>query len=190
MIDLKELGIGQEELQERVVKMLCDRVLESKQTDEEGEEYEIASEFSKKVEKAIMEKIDEAVSQIAEKHISPNIVDRIEKVTLNKTNEWGEAQGEPVTFIEYIVQRAGAYMTEEVDYDGKTRKQSGGYSFHGAQARIAHMIDKHLHYSIQEAVKGMLAEANSQLSKGLAETCETKLKEILAGFKVNVELGR
>lgn len=190
MIDLKDLGIGQEELQERVVKMLCDRVLKSKESDDEGEEFEVASEFSQKIEGAVREKINEAVSQIADKHLLPKIADQVETVTLQKTNEWGEEKGDPVTFVEYIIKLAGEYMVEKVDYDGKAKGRGDSYGWRGTQTRLAHMIDKHLHYSIHQAMKEMLTEANSQLSKGLAETCEVKLKEILTGLKVKVDLGR
>lgn len=190
MIDLKDLGIGQEELQGLVVKQLCDKVLVLKETDEDGNEYSAQSEFTVRIEKAIKKKIDEAVSEIAEKHVKPNIVGHIEKITLHKTNEWGEAKGEPVTFIEYLIERATAYMEEKVDHSGETKAGQGGYSWKGSQTRIAYLIDKHLQFHISTAVKKILTEANGQISEGLAETCKIKLKEISEKLKVQVDVGR
>jgi len=115
------------------------------------------------------------------------IKDRIENLTLQETNKWGEKTGTPVTFIEYLVKRADAYLIEPVNYDGKSKEEVGGYSFSGAQSRITHMVHKHLHYSIETAMKNALSQVNAALSGGIQATVKTKIDEIVSSIKINMK---
>jgi hypothetical protein len=183
---MTELGFTKEELQQRVIDSIVDRLMTSESGDDEGRSWVGESEFSRKLEKQVQGGIDAAVSALAEKHILPNVHAYIENLTLQQTNKWGETQGEPVTFIEYLTKRAEAYMVEEVNYEGKTKGESGGYSWAKAQARLAHMVDKHLHYSIDTAMKAALQTANSAIAEGIEKTVRIKLDEIVKGLKTTV----
>jgi hypothetical protein len=112
----------------------------------------------------------------------------IDNLVLQKTNSWGEKVGKSVTFVEYLIEQAHGYMTEKVDSSGKTKEESGGYSFSGTQTRVAHMIHRHLHFNIETAMKEALATANGSIIKGLEETVKLKLAEILAVLKVTVKV--
>ncbi len=80
-------------------------------------------------------------------------------------------------------------MTEKVDSSGKTKEESGSYSFSGTQTRVAHMIHRHLHFNIETAMKEALATANGSIVKGLEETVKLKLAEIAKALKVTVAGG-
>ena len=185
-IDLDAIGITAEELQERVVDRIAERALSTLSSDEYGDPYAHPSPLKHKIDKEIQKRIDLAVTEIADTHILPNVSEYIETLTLQETNRWGEKKGEPITFIEYLVERAHAYMTEEVDWGGKSKGQDWG-TFHKAGTRVAFMMHKHLHHHIEVAMKQALLEANGAIAKGIEETVKIKLGEILKNLKVEAK---
>jgi predicted metal-dependent hydrolase len=185
-ITLESLGFSQEELQERVVGRLCEQVLQSTGYDEDGDEYSVDSKLAKTLERRVKEHVDATINAMAEKHVLPNVSTYIENLTLQTTNRWGERQGKPVTFIEYLTQRAEAYMQEEVDFQGKP-KGADSYSWKGTQTRLTHMVHQHLHYSIESAMKDALQIANSAIATGIQETVKRKLAEVSAALKAEVK---
>jgi len=186
-IDLEAIGISAEELQERVVDRIAERALNNLSFDEYGDPHARPSALKRKIDEEIQKRIDEAVTEIADKHILPNVSEYVETLTLQTTNKWGEKKGEPITFIEYLVERAHAYMTEEVDWNGKTKGVEYG-SFRKAGTRVAFMIDKHLQFNIEQAMTQALREVNGSIAKGLEETVKMKLAEILQGLKVTTKV--
>ena len=185
--DLEALGFTKEEIAERVIDRITASILTTGATDEDGYGYEVPSEFKRDLDKAVKARIDAEVTRIGDEHILPHIADLIDGVTLQQTNQWGEAKGEPVTFTEYLVERAEAYMTEPVDYNGKTKKESGNFSFSAKGTRVAYMIDKHLHYAIDTAMKKALADANATIAKGLNESVRTAIKNLTVNVKTEVK---
>ena len=184
------LGLTKEQLTEMVVEKCANDLLHRQALDEDGEEYEAPAALQKVLQKAITDRIDSAVAAMAEKHVLPNIAAHIENLCIQHTNSWGEKQGESVTFIEYLTQRADAYMRDEVDSDGRTRAESSSSYWNKSSTRVARMVNKHLHYSIETAMKNALATANSSIIKGLEETVKIKLAEIQKQLKVTVDTGR
>lgn len=182
--DLESLGFTKEELQERVIDRICHQVMASSGYDHEtGAEYDQKSNFSRKLNEAVKKRIDEQIASMAEAHILPNVSKFIQELTLQETNRWGEKKAEPVTFIEYLVQRAEAYMLEEVDHRGKKLDH---YS-KKEQTRLTHLVHEHLHYSIETAMKDALKIANSAISKGIQETVKLKLAELTKSMQVTVK---
>lgn len=184
-LNLEALGFTKEELQQRVVDQLCKELM-TNLAYEENEEYPIDSEFGKKLKAVVKLHIDDTIMAIAQIHIFPKVSEYIENLTLKETNKWGEAKGQSLTFIEYMVQRAEAYMIEKVDYNGKAKGQDS-YSWKGTQTRLSHLIHQHLQYSIENAMKAALTEANSHIAKGLEETVKIKLAEISKSLKVGLK---
>ena len=188
MIDLEELGITKDELINRVVEKIADRMLEgSIHTDEYGDEYTGSTDFNRKLDKAIEKRIDVAINTLADEKVLPNVIEYVKKLTLDETNKWGESKGKPVTFIEYMVLRAEAYMTEPVNYEGKPRGKDN-YHWSASGSRISHEVHKYLQYEISTAMKEIIKDANTTLAKGLQETCKIKMAEIAKGLKVKVEV--
>lgn len=141
MFDLFEaLGISKKELQDRVVDRLCS---------------EITDDLYTKLQKQTQEYADKKVADLANKHVFPNINALIEDLTLQKTNQWGEKVGEKVTFIEYLIKQAEAYMNEPLDSQGKTREENP-FQWQKKQTRIMYLINNHLHNSIESAMKNAI----------------------------------
>lgn len=184
-IDLAALGFTKEELQERVIDQIVQSILCGKWYGEDGEEGIQGSRFKQELDKRIVAKIDATINALAEKHVLPNVARYIEDLTIQQTNQWGERKGAPVTFVEYLVQRAQAYMQEEVNSSGKTRAEDS-YGWGAKQTRITYMIHQHLHHSIETAMKDSLTVAVGEIARGIHETTRIKLNEIAAGMKVAV----
>lgn len=185
-ITLESLGLSKEDIQDRVIDQLCRTVLSGKTYDEDGNEEWVDSQFKYKLDERVKAQIEASISAMAEKHILPNVHAFVENLTLQQTNKWGEKQGKPVTFIEYLTQRAEAYIQEEVSYDGKTREQ-GGYGWSKSTTRIAYLIHQHLQYSIESAMKEALKTANSAIAGGIQEAVKIKLQEVVSGLQVAVK---
>jgi hypothetical protein len=185
-INLESLGFTNEELRERVIDRIVDQVMDSEYEDEDGRSIRSSSSFGRALHLKVQKQIDDTVATMAEKYILPNVSAYIESLTLQETNKWGEKSGMQVTFIEYLVKRAEAYMTEQVDGDGKSKAESTASYWSAKQTRVSSLINKHLHYSIETAMKQALSDAHSKIVKGLEDTVKMKLAEISQGLKVTV----
>jgi hypothetical protein len=186
-VSLESLGITQEELQDRVVELLVSQILSSKAYDEDGEERYQSSRFKKKLEERLQKHITETINSLAEKNVLPNVTAYIENLTLQNTNKWGEAQGQKITFIEYLVQRAEAYIQEEVSYDGKTQREDS-YNWRKNTTRINFLIEKHLQYHMERAMAQALKTANDSIAGGIEKAVRISLEQILNGIKVAVQV--
>ena len=188
MLDLEQLGFTKQELQERVIERLCQQALETYSLNEDGDENPWAadSQFSKRLTDSVREQIDKKITALAQAHVIPSVGELIEGMTLQSTNQWGEKTGAKLTFVEYLVSRAGAYMQEKVNSEGRSKEESGGYSWSGTQTRITHLINSYLHREIEKAMKGALAVAVGSVARGIHETARLKLNEIAASMKVSV----
>lgn len=189
MFDLSQLGFTKEELQERVLDRICEQVLTGRYFDYDDEcGASTASHFGKELEKRIKVRIDESIDALAQKHVLPNVTSYMENLLIQTTNQWGEKRGEPVSFIEYLTQRAEAYMQEKVSHDGKSQAESGGYSWSGNQTRITYLVHKHLQYNIETAMKSALQIANSAIAQGIESTVKMKLEDIVKTLKVSATI--
>ena len=177
----EQIGLDQDELQERVVQGLVDKILGER--DDDFPRSEVLIEMDQRIEDAVNTK----VKTVADEFVLPRIEALIEGFCLQRTNEWGEAKGEEMTFTEYLIRRAENYLTEKVDYDGKPKGARDSYSWKGHQTRISHMIDKHLHYEISRAMTAAVGEANKSIADGIEATCKIKLGEIASKLKVEVK---
>lgn len=177
---LEALGFSKEEIIDKVV----DRLIEDffRGDDEESRSYSIRRELDAR----ISEQVKVSVGALAEAHVLPNVTSYIENIVLQKTNQWGEKTGGSMTFIEYLISCAENYLTEKVSFDGKAKSEANGYSWNGTQTRITHMVNKHLHYNIEQAMTAAVASANNAIAAGIQETVKIKLAEISEKLKVSV----
>jgi hypothetical protein len=120
---------------------------------------------------------------MAEEYVVPHVREIIESVSLQVTNQWGEKQGEPKTFIEYLTASAQDYLTTPVDYEGKPG--NSGYSSKN-QTRLVHLVHQHLHYAIESAMKDAVDQVKKQIGPALETTVKLKLGEIANTLKVQL----
>lgn len=191
-ITIESLGLSKDELANRIVDAAVFQMLNHAElvVDEDGEEYtdHRPTKLGLALQDRIKRKIDEAVDEIAAKNVLPNVASYVENLTLQETNKWGEAKGQKLTFVEYLVQRAEAYIQEPVNYEGKSKDEAGGYGWSKSQTRVAHLIHKHLHYQIETAMKTALADLNKSVALGLHETVRVKLNEALTKLSTEVKV--
>jgi hypothetical protein len=186
---LESLGITKESLIDRIVEKCVEDLMTDVSFDEDDNSWRNKSSIARKLDERIKTHIDEAVARLANTHVLPNVATYIETLTLNETNKWGEKKGQKVTFIEYLVQRADAYMRDEVNSDGKSKDENaGGYSWSKSTTRIAHMVDKHLYFSIDTAMRQAMGHANSSIAKGLEEAMKISLTNATQKLKVAVSV--
>lgn len=182
---LEALGITENELQDRVVDTMATKLLTRSFLDHDDERNFGETRIGKMLNKVIEDRINQAVSAIADKHVIPNAVQYLENICLQETNKWGEKKGAKLTFIEYLVSRAEAYLTEPVSYDGKTKGQDS-YSWRANGTRVEYLINQHLQYSVETAMKTALSEANKSIVEGLESAVKIKLNELAVALKVEV----
>lgn len=186
-MELADLGFTHEELQQRVVDQLCEQFMTRLRFHPDDEHFEGPTRFNDAMMEKIKERIDSTIEALAEEHLLPNVTKYVEEIQLQATTKWGEKKGEPVSFIEYLIQRAEEYMTEEVNFEGKPKSNAGYGQWKGTQTRVMHLVDRHLHYSVERAMKEALATANETIVGGLEEAVRVKLSEVAKGVKVTVK---
>jgi hypothetical protein len=181
-ISLESLGITKEDLQEKVIERLCERLLSETGFDEDGNPEPRESSFHRSIQEKVKTHVSGVIGAIAEASVYPNVTKYIEDMCLQETTKWGEKVGKPVSFLEYLVARADAYIREEVDYNGKDKKE-GGYNWSARTTRIVHLINSHLHYNIERA----MTEALGLAVKSVKESLEGAVKLALEQVKVTVK---
>ncbi len=185
-VNLEALGLSTEDLRDRVVERVCQKLMKSIGYDPDcGDTYEADSELVRKFRTEMKTRIDEQVTVFGETHFTPHIKEIIEATTIEQTNNYGEKTGESMTFIEYLVKSAKGYLMELVDYQGKPKKRGDSY-WHSEGTRIAHMIHDYLYSHIETAMKDALKIANEALVDGIKKTVEIKMKEIVKSIKTTV----
>lgn len=187
MLTLAELGLSKEELQERVIERIADQLLSEKICGEDGIASLTTSSFQLSLHARIKSHVEATISKLADETVLPNVSKYIEDLCLQETNKWGETKGAALTFREYLVSRAEYYLREPVNYEGKTKEETGSsYSFSSAQTRITYLVHKHLQYTIESAMKDAVKNVTGVMSGALAETCKIRLQEIVSSLKVNI----
>lgn len=184
-LTIESLGISTDELTQRLVQTMADRLLGEWADDDEGK-----TTLHRRLEKLVIERVDQAIEDLAGRHVLPNVAQYVETLVLTETNKWGEKSGRSLTFVEYLVERAEHYLTEKVDYKGKAKGEEWGSSWSPHQTRVSHLVHEHLQYSIKTAMEQALKTANSKIAEGIQETVKIKLAEIVASLKVEAKIGR
>ena len=180
-IDLSQLGLDEEKLAARVVENIAEQVME----DSEG----IYEDIESNLKRQQTESIKDAVDAIGKEYVDPKLAELITGWTLQKTTEWGEAQGKAVSFTEYLVQCAHEYMSEPVDYQGKSKSENRhGSGWSKKTTRVVFLMEKHLHYHIDRAMEDALKNANAQISVSIQEAIKLSLADIQKKLKVTAKV--
>jgi hypothetical protein len=183
MSALQELGFTKDELEQKVVQKIADDLLlEYGYDSETGGTDANDSQLARKFHEIIKKHVDRQINKMAEEYVVPNIRAIIESVSLQRTNQWGEKQGETKTFTEYLTESANAYLMQPVDFQGKT---DSGYS-NKNQTRLVHLVHEHLHYAIDSAMKDAVDQVKKALGPALEATVKLKLGEITSALKVQL----
>lgn len=186
MLGLEELGLTKEELRERVVEGLCERLLTSTFCDEDGEPTHRSSRFKGQLDAEIKKQIDAGFAAMCEKYVVPNVEAMIANIVIHVTNGYGEKKAEPMTLREYLVKTGEDWLMEGVDHNGDGKLKRDSYGWKESQTRLVHFIHKHLQYEIETGLKDLLKDPLAQMSKAVGETCKLKMREIADKLQVAV----
>ena len=192
-INLEDLGLTQEKIQDRVVEAIVDRLLTSEMSGEDERTWLSSSAFKNKLDEQIKKRIDQRIAELGAAHVLPKLDGIIDNLVIQETTRYGEKRGKPASFIEYMIARAEAYISEPVDSQGRSEIEVKAQqnSWYGSKTtRVAYQIHEHLSSNINEALKKMLADANSKIAGGLRDAITIQLNKLLANFKVTVQTDR
>ena len=183
MSALQEFGFTKEEIEQKVVAKIADQLLTEYFYDAETGEEPRDTHLAIKFHEIIKKYVDRQINKLAEEYVVPHVKEIIESVCIRATNQWGEAKGEPKTFVEYLTESAQAYLSQPVNYEGKPETSSYGRN---TQTRLVHLVHQHLHYSIDTAMKNAVEIVKAKIAPALEETCKMKLNEITSTLKVSL----
>lgn len=185
---LEALGITAEDLTERIVEKAVDDLLNSSGYDPEDDtEVRYASRFQKEIEKRIQAAVDTKISALAAEHLLPRIGEMIEKTNMRKTNQYGEPKGEPMTFIEYIASRADAYMSEDVDHNGKSKVESGdSYNWRASGPRMTVLMRNYIRDTLENHAKAAIKDVNQVFAKNIEKAAKDAITAAASALKVSV----
>ncbi len=188
----EDLGLTKEDMQQRLVDTMAERLLglNAEAEDMIDDESGFRGSVLGLLRDEINSRIKTLVIELGDKEIAPRISALIEGVAFKETNRWGEGQDKEFTFREYLIARAETYMTEKVDHSGKSKAENRHGYFSATTTRVSHMVEKHLHYEIEKAMKEALKTANNAIAGGIEKAVKMKLQEIVAGLKTKVTVTR
>jgi hypothetical protein len=148
-IDLKELGLTDEKLIDRIV----DQLVNGMDADDEDRIYgRFERVLSARIEKAVVE----LVEKVAVGKIETAVGDVIDK-PWRQTNRWGEDKKDPMTFKEMVADRVGIHLDADVN------PRDGRNTSYGDKGM------KRVDYLIKEAVKTAVGDTVVKATKEAAE---------------------
>lgn len=184
---LSAVGLTQEDLQNRIVSQICDQLLSSMQSGEDGEEsYVGRSPLYTQLNAEIKKQIDVAVERAGKEFIEPRVNEMIKSTTIQLTNKYGEKQGSPKTFVEYVADLAEQYMNERVDADGKSITNSYGMG-RTEQTRAMFLIDKYMGLTLKNAIEQFITDGNSKMAKAFQDLVNDRLKNLDVSVSVKTK---
>lgn len=187
---MKALGLTEEQIIDKLITKMSSDLLDGGLDEEADDEFasRVRAKTMRKLNEQIERQITATVTKIGDEEIAPRVEDLIRGFELQATTTWGEKKGTPISFTEYLVQRAAAYVQEPVDHHGKNKAESSSSYFTGSSTRIAYMIDKHLQYSIQQAIQQAVADLNTSVAKGLHKSVLDAINSVTSKLKVDVKI--
>ena len=185
---LEALGVSVEELGNRIVDQAVDRLLSSTGFNPETEEethYE--SRFKREIEKRVQESVDKKIAALAEVHVLPRVGEMIEAADMRQTNQYGEAKSPPMTFKEYIAHRADVYMSENVNYHGKSKAEDGNdYQWRSSGPRLTVLMQTYIRDTLERHAKAALTDVNKAIAKNIEQAAKDAITAAASAIKVQV----
>lgn len=185
---LESLGIRPEELGNRIVEQCVEVLLNSTGFNPETEEetrYE--SRFKREIEARIQTAVDEKIADLAAVHLIPRVGEMIEKADMRQTNKYGEPKSPPMSFKEYIAYRAEAYMSEDVNYHGKSKSEDGdGYNWRSEGPRLTVLMRGYIRDTLEKHAKAAVTDVNKVIAKNIEAAAREAITAAAASLKVSV----
>ncbi|ARP86273.1 hypothetical protein CAL13_08725 [Bordetella genomosp. 9] len=183
---LEALGVSVEDLSDRIVDQAVDALLSSTGFNPDTEEetrYE--SRFKREIEARIQKAVDEKIAALAEVHLIPRVGELIESANMVKTNQWGESKSPPMTFKEYIAHRAEVYMSEDVDFHGKSKQEcKDSYNWRSCGPRLTVLMQMYIRDTLEKHAKAAVNDVNKAIAKNIEKAAKDAITAAAAAVKV------
>ena len=185
---LESLGITPETLADRIVDQAVDALLNSKGFDPDGEqEVRYESQFKKAIHDKLTKAVDEKISALAAEHLVPRVGEMIEKADMRKTNNWGEAKSEPMTFKEYLAHRAEAYMSEPVNSNGLSKDEDdNSYNWRSCGPRLTVLMKRYIKEEMEKAASHAVSDINKKIAEGMKKAACDAISSVSQKLTVSV----
>lgn len=182
-----DVDLTPEELREIIVQKGTERFCQMMAEDPDDLESRIITE----VESRLQAMVDAAVSQIASAELQGAMTAKIETLDFQPTNQWGEPKSEPLLLRAYIEKRVGEYLSEDVDWEGRAKREKrDAYNWKGEGPRILVMIDKYIHSTLEREMKKWVDSFNTELSEGLSDSVKKHFDALAQKVRVSLTAGR
>ncbi len=190
-LSCEDFGLTKEEMLDRLITKMAESFLGM---DMENEGPSEDSRFSKTtvlkhIQNMIKEQVEKSVSAIADEHVLPRVDEIITGMVIQTTNQFGEKKGSSKTLTEFVVETAENYLSEEVDSQGKNRKQATQYgsTFKPAQNRLMHAVNSHIKDKLNTALTNATKDVHKTFSDGVALAVDKMLKDMRVSFMATVK---
>lgn len=185
---LEALGVSTEELSERIVDKAVSALLYSTGYNPETDaEVTYENKFKREIEANIQQTVDAKIAAIAAEHILPRVGEMIESANMVKTNKWGEAKSPPMSFKEYIALRAEAYMSEDVNSNGKSKDETEEpHNWRSCGPRLTVLMKNYIKDSMETAAKDAVNDINKVIAKNIEKAATDAISATVANLKVSI----
>lgn len=185
---LEALGLDTTELGNRIVDQAVQALLSSTGFNPDSEEeYSCESRFKREIHQRVKDAVDAKITAIAEEHLIPRIGEMIETADMRQTNRYGEPTSPSLTFKEYIASRAEAYMSEDVDYNGKSKSESGdSYNWRTNGPRLTVLMRSYIRDTLEKSAKAAVADVNKVIAKNIEKAAVDAIQATASSIKVQV----
>ena len=180
-IDLAALGITPEKLEQQIVNEAVDYILSG------SEPYAGREALTHQAKEIIAAQFERQFAEFADKHVLPRIGEMIEAMEFKTTNRYGEAKAHPMTVREYIDHKVSAYLTEEVNDQGQTKGNRGGFTFVSQGTRLAVAIDKHIRYHLDAEIKKAFTDVNKAAAEEIVKAVRNTISRVRVAASVDVK---
>jgi hypothetical protein len=131
--------------------------------------------------------VDEKIAALAAVHLIPRVGEMIEKADMRQTNRYGEPKSPPMTFKEYIAHRAEVYMSEDVNYHGKSKAEDGdGYNWRSEGPRLTVLMRGYIRDTLEKHAKEAVTDVNKVIAKNIETAARQAITAAAASLKVAV----
>ena len=130
-----------------------------------------------KLEKTMIDDLNTQVLDSAKEQIN-TIIEGVIAGTIQRTNKWGEAKGEPITLKELIINESKQWFTQTVDRDGKDT-EANRYHHDRDTTRAQWIVKKQVQPLVKEIVDVEIKKMRIEYSAILKEEISKRVKSLL-----------
>ena len=177
-ISLEQLGIGKEEILDRIVSAALGMAADYRQTGEESwTDIPLSEVVDNKITTAIGNLIDtiKPMIQARIEDITTKETEKIFNTTFQPVDHWNQPKGEPTTIRDMIAGEARSFWLSKVGPDGKIENSSYGSAKEERAVWYARKVmtdfyDKQLAVEVRKMAEEMKQKIPATISEEIAKT--------------------